>query len=184
MPFNEPLASPANVDASHARAVTLRSGARRSWISDAIGLTARIVEPVRRLRRALHASPPESPVHNLIHDTTYRRARAAAVRMAHRLDDGAAALRSARRRVLFEAASPVSFAVFRPVLQLLQNDPRVEFWFTTSDGAWAPAAVFGPAGITERVIPAAEAKWMKIDAYVNTYFWNMTRHPRRSRRVQ
>jgi hypothetical protein len=103
--------------------------------------------------------------------------------MAHRLDDGAAALRSARRRVLFEAASPVSFAVFRPVLQLLQNDPRVEFWFTTSDGAWAPAAVFGPAGITERVIPAAEAKWMKFDAYVNTDFWNMTWLPRRSRRV-
>jgi hypothetical protein len=120
---------------------------------------------------------------SLIHDTAYRRARAAAVRAVHRLDEMTTTWRSSRRRVLFEAASPVSFAVFRPVLRLLQDDPRIEFWFTTSDGAWAPAAVFGPAGITERVIPPAEAKWMKFDVYVNTDFWNMTWLPRRSHRV-
>jgi hypothetical protein len=125
------------------------------------------VESMRLVHHAFRAGPPVSRPRNLIHDTTYRRVRAAAVRVAHCVDDLAAALRGGRRRVLFEAASPVSFAVFRPVLALLSGDPRIEFWFTTSDGAWTPKAVFGPAGITERVIPAAEAKWMKFHAYTS-----------------
>ena len=152
-------------------------------LKTAKSLGARITARMGRVRRALRARRPMSRPRNLIHDTAYRRARAAAVRVVHGADDLVAELRGGRRRVLFEAASPVSFAVFRPVLALLQGDPRIEFWFTTSDGAWAPEAVFGPVGITERVIGAADAKWMKFDAYINTDFWNMTWLPRRSRRV-
>ena len=139
---------------------------------------------IRRVRRAFRPAPkPAATIGNLTQDTTYRRTRAAAVRVLHRLDDAASALGRVNRRILFEAASPMSLAVFRPVLERLQRDPRIEIWFTTSDGAWDPASVFGPAGITDRVLPAADAKWMKFDAYINTDFWNMTWLPRRSRRV-
>ena len=141
-----------------------------------------VVGQIRRVRRAFRsASTAATP--NLTQDTAYRRTRSAIVRFVHRVDDAASALGRAQRRVLFEAASPMSLAVFRPVLELLERDPRIEIWFTTGDGAWEPAAVFGPAGITERVITAADAKWMKFDAYINTDFWNMTWLPRRSLRV-
>ena len=137
---------------------------------------------IRRVRRALR-SAPATGTRNLTQDTTYRRTRSALVRFIHRVDDAASAIGRAQRRVLFEAASPMSLAVFRPVLERLQRDPRLEMWFTTSDGAWEPTAVFGPAGITERVVTAADAKWMKFDAYINTDFWNMTWLPRRTVRV-
>jgi hypothetical protein len=64
-------------------------------------------------------------------------------------------------RILFEAASPLSLAMFRPVLERVQCDPRLEFWFTTSDSLWDADCIFGTAGITERVISANQARWMQ-----------------------
>jgi hypothetical protein len=69
------------------------------------------------------------------------------------------------------------------VLARLQRDPRLEFWFTTSDSSWDAECIFGDAGITERVIDARDARWMKFDGYVNTDFWNMTWLRRRVRKV-
>ena len=140
---------------------------------------------LRQLRRLRHAYRPTPPVPqpNLTHDTSFRRARTAVVSFVHRVDDAAHAVGRTGRRVLFEAASPMSLAVFGPVLEILRRDPRIEVWYTTSDGAWNPQTVFAPAGITERVITAAEAKWMKFDGYINTDFWNMTWLPRRTTRI-
>jgi GT2 family glycosyltransferase len=143
---------------------------------------SRWLEPVRLLRRAVRLSHAPAQA-NLTQDTVYRRTRAAACRAFHRLDDTVSALTRSKRRVLFEAASPVSLAVFRPVFERLRHDPRIEFWFTTSDGAWSPDSVFGPAGITDRRIGTADARWTQFDAYVNTDFWNMTWLRRCSRRV-
>ena len=78
----------------------------------------------------------------------------------------------------------MSLAVFRPVLDRLARDPRLEFWFTTADRVWSAAEIFGVAGITDRVIRSKDARWMKFDAYVNTDFWNMTWLNRPVRRVQ
>ncbi len=122
-------------------------------------------------------------LNNLLHDTVCRRARAAIVNAAHSADEFVSGLGRSRRRILFEAASPLSLAVFRPVLQRLQRDPRLEFWFTTSDRSWDAERIFGAAGISERVISASRARWMKFDGYVNTDFWNMTWLRRRVRRV-
>src|SRR5262245_28373043 len=107
----------------------------------------------------------------------------AVVNAVHAADELARRLGRSRRRVLFEAASPLSLAVFRPVLERLQRDPRLEFWFTTSDSSWNAERIFGAAGIAERVISANDARWMKFDGYVNTDFWNMTWLRRRVRRV-
>jgi CDP-Glycerol:Poly(glycerophosphate) glycerophosphotransferase len=122
-------------------------------------------------------------VTNLLQDTLARRARAAVVHAIHAADEFASRLGRSKRRVLFEAASPLSLAVFRPVLDRLQRDPRLEFWFTTSDRSWDAEQIFGAAGIAERVISAPRARWMKFDAYINTDFWNMTWLHRRVRRV-
>src|SRR5262249_50593289 len=86
-------------------------------------------------------------------------------------------------RILFEAASPVSLAVFRPVLDRLRSDPRIQFWFTTSDGSWDASHIFRAAGITDHILMSRGARWMKFDAYINTDFWNMTWLPRRPLRI-
>jgi len=135
------------------------------------------------------ASVPAAPVsarprqRNLLHDTTFRRARARAAAVIHALDDALARKGRGPRRVLFEAASPMSLAVFAPVLRHLRNDPRLELWFTSCDRSWTPEAIFSAAGITERVVPAHEVQWAKFDGYINTDFWDMTWLPRRTRRV-
>jgi glycosyltransferase involved in cell wall biosynthesis len=167
-------------------AVRLRAGAMRARLYYAATFVGRgWLDPLRRARRACRggATPDARATRNLTQDTVLRRARSAAVHAVHRLDDAAASALGGKRRILFEAASPLSVAVSRPVLEALRRDPRLEVWFTTSDGAWNPASVFGPAGISERVVPASTVRWMKFDAYLNTDFWNMTWLPRRAKRI-
>lgn len=119
---------------------------------------------------------------NLLQDTTYRRMRSAVVGALHAAD---AAMTRSRRplRLLFEAASPMSLAVFGPVLRQLSADPRLQFWFTSCDRSWNPQALFSAVGITERVVTPESVRWSKFDAYVNTDFWDMTWLPRRTRRI-
>jgi glycosyltransferase involved in cell wall biosynthesis len=120
---------------------------------------------------------------NLFHDTTYRRARKKIVTSVHAMDDLAARLTRSGARVLFEAASPMSLAVFRPVLERMQRDPRIDFWFTSSDVYWDSGRIFSDPGAGARVLRSSQARRMKFDAYVNTDFWNMTWLPRRTKRV-
>jgi len=120
---------------------------------------------------------------SLVQDTVFRRARGALTSAIHRVDDALSRFGRGGVRVLFEAASPMSLAVFQPVLERLQRDPRFEFWFTSCDRRWTPQSIFGRAGISERVVSPSDARWMKFDAYVNTDFWNITWLPRRTRRV-
>jgi hypothetical protein len=120
---------------------------------------------------------------SLLHDTLYRRTRRAVVQTIHAADDIVSRLGRSDARVLFEAASPMSLAVFRPLLERLYRDERLQLWFMTSDESWDADRVFRAAGITERIVTPAAARWMKFDAYVNTDFWNMTWLSRRTRRI-
>lgn len=120
---------------------------------------------------------------NLVHDTTYRRLRRAVIDSVHRVDEGLARLRGGRTRILFEAASPVSVAIFKPVYARLQHDARLTFCFTSSDASWNAGAIFAHGGMRGDVITPREARWNKFDLYVNTDFWNMTWLPRRTRRI-
>src|SRR3954470_22016960 len=103
---------------------------------------------------------------NLVHDTWFRRLRASAATAAHRMDDFVSAFPGGPLRVLFEASSPVSLSVFAPLFERLRYDPRLEFWFTSSDESWAALTIFSRAGITSRIITPAEARWAKFDAYI------------------
>ncbi|HXH07328.1 MAG TPA: CDP-glycerol glycerophosphotransferase family protein, partial [Vicinamibacterales bacterium] len=89
-----------------------------------------------------------------------------------------------RPLILFEAASPMSFAVFRPVYERLRRDPRLAFRWTAGGSAWSPREIFADAGIDRReIITAERAAWLKPDLYINTDFWDMTWLRRRTRRV-
>ena len=120
---------------------------------------------------------------NLVDDTVYRRSRRAAAEALHAVDDWLAAQLHDRVRILFEAASPMSLAVIQPVLDRLERDARLEFWYTTSDGAWNADAIFTTPAMRQRVISWRRARWMKFDVYINGDFWNMTWLHRRARRV-
>lgn len=119
---------------------------------------------------------------NLVHDTVYRRARSAAAAALHALDDTLSASR-ATRRVLFEAASPMSLAVFMPLYRQLQHDPRLEFWFSSCSRHWSPDAIFGDIHAGAHIASTSQLRWKKFDAYINTDFWDMTWLPRRTKRV-
>jgi hypothetical protein len=120
---------------------------------------------------------------NPVYDTISRRTRAALAQSFHSADALVSRLSRRPRRVLFEAASPLSVAVFRPVLACLQRDPRIEFWFTTADRSWDAGETFLAAGIADRVITPQQARWGKFDGYINTDFWNTTWLGRRTVRL-
>lgn len=139
--------------------------------------------PVRVPARSLRSQPAIRP--RLAQDTRYRAARRKVARLVHRADDFVAARvrSSSRRRILFEAASPLSVVVFLPVLRELRKDPRLELLFTVSGSAWTLENVFPRFGITEGLVPNERARWMKVDLVVNTDFFEMTWLYRRTRRV-
>ena len=133
-----------------------------------------------RPRGTLTTTQDSNPPASLVHDTWYRRARHAFAERTHDVDD-LLSRRGSRRRILFQAASPMSFVIFRPVYERLQSDPRLEFWFTSAGSTWAPQALFERVGIREGVIPTASAAWVKVDACINTDFWDTTWLRRRTR---
>ena len=131
-------------------------------------------------RRPIRGSEPAP---SLIHDTVYRRFRRRLISRLHDLDDGLSKTGRSRKRILFDAVSPMSFAVFRPVFDRLRRDNRLEFWFTTHDDVWRPQEIFGPHALDRHIVSPSTAARMKVDAYVNTDFWDMTWLHRRTRRV-
>jgi len=175
-------------DASAAYREAIRFGPAppRTYAYYAASLAARPwFDRGRAAHRILRAADlrSEPPASDLIQDTTYRRARRTVVHCLHTVDDVVGRLSRDGARVLFEAASPMSLAVFRPVFERLRRDRRLEFWFTTSDRSWSADRVFRASGIDQRIVTPREARWMKFDAYINTDFWNTTWLPRRSRRI-
>jgi glycosyltransferase involved in cell wall biosynthesis len=173
-----------------ARALELApDDARARWYHTAARAGRVPITPLRLLRAALdrdgrrtRSSTSARPT-NLVHDTVYRRTRRSVVGALHRIDDRIAHLRRDRVRVLFEAASPLSLAVFRPVFERLRQDDRLEFSVTSCDQAWDMREMFAHAGLGEMVVEPGRASRMKFDAYVNTDFWSHTWVSRPVRRM-
>jgi hypothetical protein len=126
--------------------------------------------------------PPRS-VPSLIHDTTYRRIRRRAIRGLHDVDDRLSQVGTRCKRVLFEAGSPMNVAIMRPVYDRLCRDPRLDLRVTAPAGVWQPEEIFNRAGIATDIVPPSKAVWMKVDAYVNADFWEMTWLHRRTCRI-
>jgi glycosyltransferase involved in cell wall biosynthesis len=146
-----------------------------------------LVGAAGRARERWRASKQDGAVSDrtsaFVQDTVYRRFRGTLAGAAHAVDDSLTRLTRRRLRVLFEAASPMSLAVFQPVFDRLVRDPRLEFWFTTCDHRWTADAIFHRVREHGRVASPAEVRWTKFDAYINADFWNTTWPARRSRRI-
>ena len=152
-----------------------------------LGPVRRVGNALRGLRHGPALQPmatvaAPAPARNLLQDTVYRRTRSAVASAFHAIDD-VASRSGERRRILFEAASPLSMAVFKPVYEQLAKDPHLEFSFTTADHAWGAERIFHDASIAEPILTGEEVRWKKFDLYINTDFWNTTWLPRRTRRV-
>ena len=159
-----------------------------TFLSDPSGASSRCGEDdiagrTSGVNGAPQAAQTRESAQSLIHDTVYRRFRRRFISRLHDLDDGLSKAGRPRKRILFDAVSPMSFAVFRPVFERLRRDNRLEFWFTAHGAVWRPQEIFGTHGIAEHIVPASTAARMKVDAYVNTDFWDMTWLHRRTRRV-
>ena len=179
-------------DARGARAAFERAaGIRRLEARDralmaAAGGGRLVLEAARRAlepRRSSKADSADARTSVFIQDTVYRRLRRTITGAAHAVDDSLTGLTRRRLRVLFEAASPMSLAVFQPVFDRLVRDPRLEFWFTTCDPRWTAEAIFHRVKEHGHLVTPAEVRWSKFDAYINTDFWNTTWPARRSRRI-
>jgi hypothetical protein len=87
------------------------------------------------------------------------------------------------RRVLVYVRAPMNYIVMAPVYRRMANDPRVKFFFTTTDDASREADVFRDAEDGLVVLRASEARLMKFDVCLAADFIWMTL-PRGTRRVQ
>src|SRR3954462_706673 len=90
--------------------------------------------------------------------------------------------RAGQRRILVDARTPVNFTIVAPVVRALEQDPRVEFYFTASEEPSRMDAIYREAtGI--RTIHPGRAALLKFDAYVASDFMWATL-PRGAARVQ
>src|SRR5438552_994038 len=74
------------------------------------------------------------------------------------------------RRILFNARTPVHYAMFAPVHAAMASDVRVQFSFVASEEPRRAAAIYRDAGADARVIGPGRAALEKFDAYVTSDF--------------
>lgn len=87
-----------------------------------------------------------------------------------------------RRRILVDARTPVNFTMVAPVVRAMEQDGRVEFYFTASEEPERMAQIYREAPEVRTVHPR-RAALMKFDAYIaSDFMWASL--PRGTRRVQ
>jgi CDP-glycerol glycerophosphotransferase (TagB/SpsB family) len=74
------------------------------------------------------------------------------------------------RRILFDARTPVHYAMFAPVHAAMASDSRVRFSFVASEEPRQAAAIFRDTGPDARVLGPGRAALEKFDAYVTSDF--------------
>jgi hypothetical protein len=90
--------------------------------------------------------------------------------------------RSGGRRILVDARTPVNFTMVSPVVRAMEQDPRVQFYFTASEEPERLADIYREAPDV-RTIDPRRAALMKFDAYVaSDFMWASL--PRGTHRVQ
>jgi CDP-glycerol glycerophosphotransferase (TagB/SpsB family) len=88
-----------------------------------------------------------------------------------------------RRQILFNARTPMNYAMVAPVHRAMAADPRVEFYFTASETPERASAILREAGPGARILSPRRASLMRFDAYVAAdLLW--LKLPRGTRRVQ
>jgi len=85
---------------------------------------------------------------------------------AARAVDRAVTRRSDRRRILFNARTPMNYAMVAPIHRAMSADPRVEFYFTATEAPNRVGEILSEAAPGARVITPRRASLMRFDAYV------------------
>jgi hypothetical protein len=88
-----------------------------------------------------------------------------------------------QRSVLVDARTPMNYAIVAPLHRALRKDPRVRFFFTSSESPQQCATIYRDAGKEAQTIAPGRAAWMKFDAYLTAdQLW--VKLPRGARRIQ
>jgi len=88
-----------------------------------------------------------------------------------------------RRRILVNSRTPMNYATVRPIVEGLQNDPRVEAFFTATETPLQLSEVYTEARGPYQLIGPKAAAFMHFDSYLTAdSLW--VRLPRGTRRVQ
>jgi CDP-glycerol glycerophosphotransferase (TagB/SpsB family) len=88
-----------------------------------------------------------------------------------------------KRRVLVDSRTAMNYATVAPIVLGLQNDPRIEIFFTASESPDKLKEIYADARAPYQLVRPASAALMHFDAYLTADFlW--ARLPRGTRRVQ
>jgi glycosyltransferase involved in cell wall biosynthesis len=147
-------------------------------VIDALRTLKQHVRPPRNRGRIVPAAvrrhQTEADRACLAQDTLYRRTRGRLAQRLHDIDTLVDHFRDRPRRILFEASSPLSFIVFQPMYRRLRADPRIEFYFTSATSSWPARAIFSSVGVFDHIVSPSQAAWMRLDACINTDFYDTT----------
>jgi hypothetical protein len=88
-----------------------------------------------------------------------------------------------RRRLLVNARTPMNYATLAPIVERMQRDERLDFFFTSSEKPASTASVFLDARQPFKLVTPAYASLMQFDIYLAADFLWM-KLPRGARRVQ
>src|SRR5215470_3513566 len=89
-----------------------------------------------------------------------------AINWARRIDTSLGRRLDGVRRILVDARTPMNYAVSAPIYRVMRDDPRVAFYFTSSEQPSRAPEIFREAGAGARVITPRQAFPMKFDAYI------------------
>src|SRR5687768_8894056 len=87
------------------------------------------------------------------------------------------------RSVLVDSRTPMNYAIMAPIHKAMRRDPRVTFYFTSSEDPQRSAEIYREASTDARMISPARAALMKFDACLTAdQLW--VKLPRGTRRIQ
>ena len=88
-----------------------------------------------------------------------------------------------RRRLLVNARTAMNYATISPIVERLQPDPRLEFYFTASENPANHAEIYAEAVTPLKYVTPFQASLTRFDVYLAADFlW--VKLPRGARRVQ
>src|SRR5688500_94433 len=88
-----------------------------------------------------------------------------------------------RRRLLVNARTPMNYSTIAPIVERMQPDPRLEFYFTASENPANHADIYADAVVPVKFITPFRASITRFDVYLAADFlW--VKLPRGAKRVQ
>lgn len=88
-----------------------------------------------------------------------------------------------RRRLLVNARTAMNYSTIAPIVERMQRDPRLKFYFTSSESPGNLASIFADARQPFKFVTPLQASLIQFDVYLAADFLWM-KLPRGARRVQ